>query len=512
MPLQLEINDEFAQAVDLIENSRQHLFITGKAGTGKSTLLDYCCNHSQKNLVLLAPTGVAALNVKGQTIHRFFGFPVNISVPQIENKEFKPRAVRIFKSLEAVVIDEASMLRADLLDCIDAFLCLYGPEKDKPFGGVQMIFVGDLYQLPPVINSHEHEFFAQNYETPYFFSAEVFKKIPLQVIELKKVYRQKDKDFIDLLNHIRNNKITEEDWKRLNSRVGARLGGGEGAENFRISLTTTNKLADEINEQCLDELDGAVYSAAAEIDGDFGKEIYPTAKELNFKIGAQIMFLNNDSKNRWVNGSVGHIVGLKERDGRIRYLEVRLQQGQRLVAVFPFTWEVFKYKLEGREIISESVGSFTQYPFKLAWAVTIHKSQGKTFDNVEIDIGGGTFATGQLYVALSRCTSFEGISLKKAVLPRHILTDYRINEFMSRYSDDVELSDFSKRKMLEQAVKMQNAVEIIYRKEDGRRYRRLIMPQKILSDRLLAMCLERKAPRTFLLERILNIRPHIKQN
>ena len=224
------------------------------------------------------------------------------------------------------------------------------------------------------------------------------------------------------------------------------------------------------------------------------------------------MFLNNDSKNRWVNGSVGHIVGLKERDGRIRYLEVRLQQGQRLVAVFPFTWEVFKYKLEGREIISESVGSFTQYPFKLAWAVTIHKSQGKTFDNVEIDIGGGTFATGQLYVALSRCTSFEGISLKKAVLPRHILTDYRINEFMSRYSDDVELSDFSKRKMLEQAVKMQNAVEIIYRKEDGRRYRRLIMPQKILSDRLLAMCLERKAPRTFLLERILNIRPHIKQN
>lgn len=193
MPLQLEINDEFAQAVDLIENSRQHLFITGKAGTGKSTLLDYCCNHSQKNLVLLAPTGVAALNVKGQTIHRFFGFPVNISVPQIENKEFKPRAVRIFKSLETVVIDEASMLRADLLDCIDAFLCLYGPEKDKPFGGVQMIFVGDLYQLPPVINSHEHEFFAQNYETPYFFSAEVFKKIPLQVIELKKFIVRKIK-------------------------------------------------------------------------------------------------------------------------------------------------------------------------------------------------------------------------------------------------------------------------------------------------------------------------------
>lgn len=504
MPLQLEINDEFAQAVDLIENSRQNLFITGKAGTGKSTLLDYCYNHSQKNLVLLAPTGVAALNVRGQTIHRFFGFPVNISVQQIENKEFKPRAVRIFKNMEAVVIDEVSMLRADLLDCIDAFLRLYGPETGRPFGGVQMIFVGDLYQLPPVIGNHEQEFFALNYASPYFFSAAVFRQIPLQVIELKKVYRQKDKDFITLLNHIRNNRVTGEDIAQLNSRVGAALNGG--AEDFKISLTTTNRLADEINAQCLDELDGAVYTSEAEIEGDFGKETYPTAKELDFKIGSQIMFLNNDAKNRWVNGSVGRIVGLKERDGRIRYVEVRLQAGQRLVAVFPFTWEMFKYKLEGTEIISESVGSFTQYPFKLAWAVTIHKSQGKTFDNVEIDIGTGTFATGQLYVALSRCTSFDGISLKKKILPRHILIDERINEFMSNYSDDVELSELLKRRKLDEAIKQQREVEIIYRKTDGKRYRRRILPQKIFQGRLLAFCQERQEPRTFLIERILNVK------
>lgn len=505
MPLHLEINDEFQQAVDLIENSNKNLFITGKAGTGKSTLLDYCYNHSQKNIVLLAPTGVAALNVKGQTIHRFFGFPINITVQQIENKEFKPRAIRIFHSLETLVIDEASMLRADLLDCINAFLKIYGPKKDVPFGGVQMVFVGDLYQLPPVVNPHEDEFFKQNYSSPYFFNANVFLEIPLQVIELKKVYRQKDKDFIELLNHIRNNRITPEDLQKLNSRVRAKLDDIK-FQNFRISLTTTNQLADEINQQCLDELDGSLYTAEAEVSGDFNKESFPTSDNLNFKIGSQIMFLNNDAKNRWVNGSIGHIENIKLRDEKIRYIEVRLHGNQRLVAVFPYTWEIFKYKLEGKEIIADSVGAFTQYPFKLAWAVTIHKSQGKTFDNVEIDIGNGTFATGQVYVALSRCTSFEGISLKKPISQRHILTDYRINEFMSDFSDDAELADYSKMRKLNEAIKEHQTIEIIYVKTDGKRYRRKVIPEYIKAGNVLCFCTERQAPRSFAIERILNIK------
>lgn len=501
MPLQLEINDEFQQAIDDIENSHRHIFITGKAGTGKSTLLDYCYNHCSKNIVLLAPTGVAALNIKGQTIHRFFGFPINISPERITNKDYRPRAVKLYKNLETLIIDEVSMLRADLLDCINVFLKMYGPERGQPFGGVQMIFVGDLYQLPPVITSAEQTFFNQKYTSPYFFSAAVFNDIKLEVIELKKIYRQKDQDFIELLNRIRGNSVTSEDINRLNSRVGASTNSSL-AQSFKISLTTTNKQADVVNQDCLEVIDGVCYIFKAVIDGDFKPEYYPTAEVLSFKTGSQIMFLNNDAKNRWVNGSVGHIEGVKMRDGTIRYLEVRLQHNQRLVAVFPYTWEIFKYTLEGTEIISESVGSFTQYPIRLAWAVTIHKSQGKTFDNVEIDIGNGTFASGQLYVALSRCTSFEGISLKRNLQKHHILTDYRINEFMSNYCADIEVSEFNKIQLLEEASRRRQKVEIIYRKADNQESRRQIIPLHIRADNLLAFCTQRQEQRTFTLSRI----------
>lgn len=507
MPLQLEINEQFQQAIDLIENSREHLFITGKAGTGKSTLLDYCYDHSKKNLVLLAPTGAAALNIKGQTIHRFFGFPINISIGQIYSGDFKPRAVRIFRKLQALVIDEASMLRADLLDCMDVFLRMYGPNKDRPFGGVQMVFVGDLYQLPPVITNREYEFFQRNYATPYFFSAAVFKEIPLKVIELKKIYRQKDQDFINLLNHIRNNQVTPEDLQQLNSRVGATI-QPQKAENFKVVLTTTNKSADEFNQAHLENLDGSLYTAQAIVDGSFSPEYFPAAESLSFKIGSQIMFLNNDAKQRWVNGSVGYIENIKFRDGALRFVEVRIQADGRLVAVFPHNWEVFKYKLEGSEIISEVAGSFTQYPFRLAWAVTIHKSQGKTFDNVEIDLGAGTFASGQLYVALSRCTSFEGISLRAPVGLRHIQIDERINEFMGDYCDDIVLSPIRKRRKLDLAIANKSKIEIIYQKLDDKKYKRVIIPIHIREGNVLAFCTERQAQRSFKLERILSIRDY----
>lgn len=500
MPLQLDINQEFKQALDIIENTRHHLFVTGKAGTGKSTLLDYCRANTQKNMVLLAPTGVAALNIKGQTVHRFFGFPINISVEKITSKQFLPRARRIYKNLETLVIDEVSMLRADILDCVDIFLRLYGPEPQQPFGGVQMIFVGDLYQLPPVISAQEQIFFAEKYATPYFFSAEVFRHIPLQVIELQKIYRQKDRDFIELLSRFRNNSITETDIEKLNSRLNQKRLLNT-FEEFEIYLTATNKQADEINQQRLDALDGILYASTAVIDGTFSPDYYPTGEVLYFKTGAQIMFLNNDTKNRWVNGSLGYIEKIKLDNGRVKHISVRLHQDHRLVEVFPYSWEIYKYTLEGKEIISEVIGSFEQFPFRPAWAVTIHKSQGKTFDNVVLDIGRGTFAAGQLYVALSRCTSFEGLSLTQPIRRSHVMTDYRIFDFMSRYCPQ-ELSAINRINLLQEAIAKRQKLEISYIKLDGEKSRRIIIPLHIKNPNLLAFCTQRGQQRSFALERI----------
>lgn len=506
MPLQLDINQEFRQALDIIENTGRHLFITGKAGTGKSTLLDYCRRNSQKNLVLLAPTGVAALNIKGQTIHRFFGFPINISVEKIISRQFLPRAKRIYKNLETLVIDEVSMLRADLLDCIDAFLRLYGPAPELPFGGVQMVFVGDLYQLPPVISAQEQSFFAEKYASPYFFSAEVFRSIPLEVIELKKIYRQKDRDFIELLSRFRSNSITDADIEKLNSRLNQKQELTD-FQDFQIWLTATNKQADNINQRRLEALEGILYASDAVIDGTFSQDFYPAGDVLYFKIGAQIMFLNNDSKNRWVNGSLGYIEKIKLDNGRVKHISVRLHQDHRLVEVFPYSWEIYKYTLEGKEIISEVIGSFTQFPFRPAWAVTIHKSQGKTFDNVILDIGRGTFAAGQLYVALSRCTSFEGLSLSQPVERRHVMTDYRIFDFMSRYCPQ-ELSAVNRFKLLEEAISKRRKLEISYVKLDGEKSRRIIIPLHIKSPNLLAFCTQRGQQRSFALDRIASISPY----
>ncbi len=504
MPLQIEINPGFAKAYELIENTRKHVFITGKAGSGKSTLLEYCCRNCSKNMVVVAPTGVAALNVHGQTIHRFFGFPLNISVEKITTFQFTPRAKRIYKRLETLVIDEVSMLRADILDCIDAFLRLYGPAEGLPFGGVQMVFVGDLYQLPPVVSNQEAAFFGARYTSPYFFSADVFKAIPLEIIELTKIYRQTDQEFIKLLSRIRSNSITSDDVKKLNSRLNQTPDRSK-YENFCITLTTTNKLADDINRRELENLEGRSFVAAAQIDGTFSADFYPTSEILEFKAGAQIMFLNNDAKNRWVNGSVGHIEEVKFSEDHIRFIRVRLHEDARLVDVFPFTWEIFKYRLEGNEIISDVVGSFTQFPFRLAWAVTIHKSQGKTFDKIEVNIGNGTFATGQLYVALSRCTSFEGISLTRPLRREHILTDYRISEFMHRVGAAPELSPLNKLQLLQQAVLSRQKLAVSYQKTDGSTSQRIIIPLHINGANLLAFCTQRGEQRSFTIERIKTI-------
>lgn len=497
MPLQIEITPEFKEAFELVCNSKQHLFITGNAGTGKSTLLDYCRRNCKKNLVILAPTGVAALNVQGQTIHRFFGFPVNVTPEKIKNFQILPRAKRIYKQLQTLIIDEASMLRADLLDCIDTFLRLYGPDGEQSFGGVQLILVGDLYQLPPVISSAERSFFASRYETPYFFSAEVFRSVSLRIVELTKIYRQKDNEFIKLLSRIRHNTAADADIKALNARLHAPLPGG-----FCISLTTTNQMADKINIAGLNRIDAPSYLSRAVVDGSFKPEYYPTAEELELKTGAQIMFLNNDMKGRWVNGSLGLIEEIKIGPEKIRFLRVRLQDNQKLVDVFPYTWEIYKFSLNGKEIISEPAGSFTQFPLRLAWAVTIHKSQGKTFDRLRLDIGSGTFAAGQLYVALSRCTSFEGLSLEKPVSFAHILSDERIVEFMRRHTEDGALTNEEKIHLLQKAALSRQKLEILYRKTNGETSKRIIIPTHIKGENVQAFCVQRQQQRSFNISRI----------
>jgi ATP-dependent DNA helicase PIF1 len=429
--MSLELNDQFKQALAKAD-SNQNLFITGRAGTGKSTFLEYFCAHTQKKVVVLAPTGVAALNVKGQTIHRFFNFYIDVTPQKIRDKKVRPKDPALFKKLETIIIDEVSMARADLLDCVDTFLRLYGPVPNQPFGGIQMIFIGDLYQLPPVVMENEAEIFATYYQTPYFFSAPAFQEFSVEIVELEKIYRQKDQTFVELLNRVRNNLVGDADIISLNSRFQPEFKPAD--DQFYIYLTTTNKKADEINHTHLQALDGEMHQSTAVIKGEFGKEYFPTSTILQFKIGAQIMLLNNDLKKRWVNGSMGVIEAIKKDEDGEPYLHVRLQDNDRTVKVYRFEWEVYRFSFDGQTLLSEAVGTFTQYPFRLAWAITIHKSQGKTFEKVIVDIGAGTFATGQIYVALSRCTSFEGIILKTPIRKNHIRTDLRISSFLSNQS------------------------------------------------------------------------------
>ncbi len=433
---EIEINSQFQQALRLMEEGEKNLFITGKAGTGKSTLLKYFYENTKEKTIVLAPTGVAALNAKGQTIHSFFNFHIDITPEKIKEKKTKPKNLKLYKEIKTIIIDEISMVRADLLDCVDVFLRIYGNDPFKAFGGVQMIFIGDLYQLSPVVTSSEQELFRNYYETPYFFSAKVFENFKIEIIELEKIYRQKEQNFIELLNRIRNNSVNDEDIAELNKRYIKEVKQEIeiNSENFQINLTTTNKKADEINNIHLEKLRKEIsYYSDAIIEGDFEKKYFPTAEKLEFKVGAQIMLLNNDPKKQWVNGTVAIIKEVLKNEKDEEYLIVELEKSKKLVSVNRYTWEIYKFFFDGNTITSEVVGTFIQYPFRLAWAVTIHKSQGKTFENIVIDLTHGVFTTGQLYVALSRCSCFEGITLKTPIRKHHIRTDPRIHKFFKNY-------------------------------------------------------------------------------
>lgn len=515
MAFPLEINSQFKYALDLLQDETRSLFITGKAGTGKSTLLEYFAQNCSKELVLLAPTGVAALNVKGQTIHSFFNFYIDVTPEKIRNREMRPRNPRLYKAIRTIIIDEVSMVRADILDCIDTFLRMYGPHTDRPFGGVQMVFVGDLYQLPPVVNAQERSIFSNLYESPYFFSAKVFEGFSVEIIELEKIYRQKDQDFVDLLNRIRNNSVKTLDIDHLNSRLMPEF---EAKTNeFYINLTTTNQKADEINDKYLSKLLGKMHSFEASISGEFNKEYFPTAPILKFKAGSQVMMLNNDSKRRWVNGTIGIVESVKKIDQE-DVVNIRLQEDKTIISVQPFKWEVFKFFVENDKIKTEAVGTFSQFPFRLAWAVTIHKSQGKTFERVIIDIGKGAFAAGQVYVGLSRCTSFEGVVLKAPIMKHHIRSDPRIYKFMTGYQyrkAHEALSAQERVRIIKEAIGAGEMLEMTYLKANDTKSLRTIKPLTVgvatygqkLFPALRAFCFERQEERTFHVGRILQLVP-----
>lgn len=510
----IEINTDFARALDLLENSDSHVFITGKAGTGKSTLLDHFRRTTRKEVAVLAPTGVAALNVEGQTIHSFFGFKPSITPDKV--KKVSGSEGDIFRQFDTIVIDEVSMVRADLLDCVEKFLRLNGPRRKKWFGGVQMVFVGDLYQLPPVVTSSEREIFSHRYETPYFFSAQVFKEptFAMELVELEKVYRQTEPEFIALLNTIRNRSCTDEDLEKLNSRHVPGFIPPEDA--FYVTLTTTNDLAAARNLEKLASLRGTVLHYDSVITGQFDQSSLPAEEILLLKAGAQVMLVNNDKGGRWVNGSLGRVLGVESNDEE-DLVVVELMDGS-VVEAARNTWDLFEYQYdrETKRISTRKTGSFTQYPIRLAWAVTIHKSQGKTFDRVVIDIGNGAFAHGQIYVALSRCTKLSGITLVQKIPRAQIRTDWRVASFLTRFryrKAEEAMSYDERRRIIEDAMKRGMNLEILYLKPDDSKSRRTIQPISIEEmeykgktfEGLRAYCCLRKGERAFRIDRILEI-------
>ncbi len=506
----IEFNDQFQKALDLMENTGRHIFVTGRAGTGKSTLLNYFRANTKKKVAVLAPTGVAAVNINGQTIHSFFGFKPDTTVSKI--RKISGDRKNLYKNIDAIIIDEISMARADLLDCVDKFLRLNGKEKNIPFGGAQMIFIGDLYQLPPVITSRDKSIFKNQYETGYFFSSHVFENFDMEFVELEKIYRQKDRKFIDILNSIRNNSVEPKELNLLNKRFNPEF--SPKTDDYYIYLVPTNDLVKKINEEYLAKVKGKTYYFEGEIEGDFDEKYLPTDTDLSLKIGAQAMLLNNDSQGRWINGSIGKVVGIEYEEGSVL---MEFEDGKK-EAVSPYTWSIYNYSYnsEMNSLETEIVGSFTQYPLKLAWALTIHKSQGKTFEKVIIDMGRGAFAHGQTYVALSRCVSLEGLILKKEIKKSHIFIDWKVTQFVTKYQYRISEQKIPLEKkiaMIEKAIESGKKLKIVYLKAKDEKSKRIISPSYVgeLDYNGIpflgveAFCHKRGEDRVFRVDRILEI-------
>lgn len=424
----IEITPEYQEVIDAIERHDPYIFVSGKAGTGKTTLIGYLRENIAGNVVVVAPTGVAALQVKGVTIHSFFRLPPRLIFPEEDIKPLKDK--RLYKDIRLLIIDEISMVRADVVDAIDLFLRANGPHKSQPFGGIGVVFVGDLFQLPPVVSNADMQVLAERgYEGPYFFYAMALHRKDVTMVELSKIFRQKDVHFADLLNQIRINQDITQALNALNNQC---YHNAAPVDEQTITLTTTNARADQINHAGLRALESEAKIYTGTTTGKFNVDDrnLPSPNHLTLKIGAKVMFTATDSNfpKRWVNGTIGVVRELLPNS-----VKVVVQNGsyENTVEVKGHQWESYRYDhdMMSGKISPNIIGTFVQIPLMLAWAVTIHKSQGKTLDKIKVDLSSGAFASGQVYVALSRCTSIEGITLERPIQPKDVSCDQEVKRF-----------------------------------------------------------------------------------